>query len=87
MSDAESLIDEYGRYAQSKGFHLNPDKKVVTWVVEALISRNKSLGEKYCPCRRVTGDKKEDKKIICPCIYHISEIEKDGHCHCNLFVR
>nr|WP_269850493.1 ferredoxin-thioredoxin reductase catalytic domain-containing protein [Methanosarcina horonobensis] len=27
------------------------------------------------------------KKIVCPCIYHKDEIEKDGNCHCELFFK
>ena len=85
--EADKLTKEYREYAESKGFKLNPNPKIVEGIVNALLSRNEAFGEKYCPCRRITGDKEEDKKIICPCIYHLDEIEKDGHCHCNLYVK
>ena len=32
------------------------------------------------------GDAEKDKKIICPCVYHIEEIDREGECHCQLFV-
>lgn len=83
----EKLIKAYEEYAESKGFKLNPNRKVVEGVIGGLMARKDSFGEQYCPCRRITGDKEEDKKIICPCIYHEDEIEKDGHCFCNLFVK
>ncbi len=86
-SEAEKLIKEYDEYAKSKGFRLNPNPKIVEGIVSALMAKEKAFGERYCPCRRMTGNKEEDKKIICPCIYHLDEIEKDGHCHCNLYVR
>lgn len=85
--EIKKLIKKYEEYAKEKGFKLNPDEKVVEGVVRAIIIREKQFGKKYCPCRKMSNDKKNDKKIICPCIYHIEEIEKDGHCYCNLFFR
>jgi len=81
------LLEEYQAYARKEGFCLNPDKKLVEGLVRALIERERKYGERYCPCRLITGDREKDKKIICPCAYHKKEIEKDGHCHCLLFVR
>lgn len=83
----EELIKKYEEYAKQNGFQLNPNKKVVEGIVKSLLEKEKNLGARYCPCRRVTGDANEDKKIICPCVYHREEIEKDGKCHCGLFVR
>ena len=74
-------------YAKKNDITLNPDERVTTAIVKGLFKKEEQHGEKYCPCRAVTGNKEEDKKIICPCIYHKDEIEKDGHCHCNLFVK
>ena len=84
--EMEKLIKEYGQYAKQKGFRLNPDRKIVEGLVRALIARKENFGERYCPCRKMTNDKKVDKKIICPCDYHLEEIKKHGHCLCNLFV-
>ena len=83
----EKVIREYEEYAKKNGFCLNPNRKVVEGVIKSLLEREKKFGAKYCPCRRITGNLKEDKKIICPCAYHRQEIEKDGHCLCGLFVR
>ena len=66
---------------------LNPDKKIVDGIMKGLAENKEKYGARYCPCRRVTGDKEIDAKIICPCIYSKDEIEKDGHCFCNLFVK
>lgn len=86
-SKMEKLIQEYRKYARRNGFILNPNRKTVEGIVKILLEREKNFGARYCPCRRVTGDKEEDKKIICPCIYHRDEIEKDGRCHCGLFFK
>lgn len=85
--EIEKLIKKYRAYAEKKGFKLNPNEKVLEGTIRALLIREKKFGKKYCPCRKMTGDKKNDKKIICPCIYHIEEIENDGHCFCNLFFK
>lgn len=81
------IIKEYEAYAEGKGFKLNPEKKTVEAVIKGLLEREKKFGFRYCPCRRVTGEAEEDKKIICPCVFHREEIEKDGHCLCRLFIK
>jgi len=84
--DAEKLRQISKRYAESQGFILNPDEEIVTFVIQGLLRNETKFGYIYCPCRAVTGDKEQDKKIICPCIYHKDEIKRMGHCHCRLFV-
>ncbi len=73
-------------YTANSHYRLNPDDKMVERVVKGLVMRKMKFGYAYCPCRLVTGDKERDKKIICPCFYHVEEIERDGECHCNLFI-
>jgi len=85
--EMEKLIKRSEEYALSKGFKLNPNRAIVEGIVKGLLVRKENFGEIYCPCRKMEGNKEEDAKIICPCIYHLDEIEKDGHCFCNLFVK
>jgi thioredoxin len=85
--DINAMIERYDNYAKSNGFRLNPEKKEVERVINGLLANEKKWGKKYCPCRRVTGNDADDAKIICPCVYHKDEIEKDGHCFCKLFVK
>ncbi len=75
------------KFAEETGIKINPDRKIADGIIKGLLLNEEKHGEQYCPCRRVTGDKEEDKKIICPCVYHEEEIEKDGQCHCRLFVK
>lgn len=83
----EKILAWAERYAKKKGFVLNQNAKELADIISGL-SRNKiNFGKQYCPCRLRTGDKEKDRDIICPCIYHRDEIEKDGHCHCMLFFK
>lgn len=85
--NVDKLIGEYEKYAENQRIKLNPNKEVVKAIIKGLIQREQKFGFCYCPCRRVSGNKDDDKKIICPCFYHREEIERVGHCFCNLFVK
>lgn len=85
--EEDELLDKLKRHVQGKDFRFNPDEKVVMGLVKAMVKKREKTGDYYCPCRVVTGDIEEDKKIVCPCYYHPYEIERDGFCHCHLFVK
>ncbi len=86
LSKSESEIyDSLARYAEEKGFKLNPDAEMVGKIITGLKKISEAKGEGYCPCRLVTGNKDADAKIICPCEFHEEEIRENGHCHCYLF--
>lgn len=87
MENIKKIIQDYKVYAKRSGFSLNPNRKIVEILIKGLLENEKKYGKRYCPCRRVTGNSKEDKKKICPCFWHREEIKKDGHCHCDLFVK
>jgi ferredoxin-thioredoxin reductase catalytic subunit len=81
------IIQEYQKYAQKQGFKLNPNQKIRERIIKGLLEREKKFGQRYCPCRKITGNKKEDEKIICPCSFHLQEIKEKGHCLCFLFLK
>jgi len=87
MEEVKKLIQEYEEYAEKNGFKLNPNRKAVEGLVQRLLENEKKYGARYCPCRRITGNPEEDNPKICPCKWHREEIERDGHCHCGLFVK
>lgn len=92
MDEKELLkfCEAYGEsgYAIAQGIKLNPDKKRVNEVIKGLLANEKKHGFRYCPCRVIVGKKDEDAPKICPCQWHIEEIQKKwGHCLCNLFVK
>jgi ferredoxin-thioredoxin reductase catalytic subunit len=83
----EQLMKEYEKYAKENGFQLNPDKKALERILSGLLKNEAKYGAKYCPCRRVSGDKEEDAKKICACIWHKDEIKNNGHCLCQLYFK
>ena len=83
--EAVELREELAEYAKKAGYKLNPNEKIVQGIIAGLLRNRKFNGDIYCPCRIVTKNKEEDKKIACPCIYHHGEIELQDHCKCNLF--
>jgi len=85
--EIEKIIQSYQEYAEKNGFKLNSDKETVERLIKGLLANEKKYGAKYCPCRRISGNKEEDKPKICPCQWHKEEIERDGHCFCGLFYK
>jgi ferredoxin-thioredoxin reductase catalytic chain len=85
MITEEQLLETCRKYADKAGFRLNPDKEILDTVIKGLITNEKRHGYRYCPCRLVTGDKEQDRAIICPCVYHKAEIKEQGYCHCMLY--
>ena len=85
--EKKDFVEKSKKHAAENGFNLNPDEKVVERIVNGIFMNEEKHGEKYCPCRRISGDKVEDAKKICPCVWHKDEIAKDGNCFCRLFVK
>lgn len=85
--DKEKLKEICRKHAESIGAKLNPNREVLDVLLEGLLRNEEKYGYRYCPCRVVSGDPEKDKKIICPCWYHLLEIEKMGRCWCGLFVK
>ncbi len=88
LDEAEKEIYyDLKEYAEKNHYKLNPNKSVVVGIIKGLRRNEIRYGARYCPCRQVSGNPIEDMKIICPCVYHRDEIERDGHCKCRIFVR
>ena len=87
MAKTDKFIEEYREYAEKQGISLNSNEKMVEAIVGGLLNREEKFGQKYCPCRKITGNREEDKKIICPCVYRHQEIKEQGRCLCGLFVK
>jgi ferredoxin-thioredoxin reductase catalytic subunit len=74
------------QWAESTGYHLNPDREFTRDLVESLLVNRQRYGYQACPCRLASGDKEKDKDIICPCVYRDPDLEEYGSCYCALYV-
>ena len=84
--DAKQLYEMLKRAQEPKGYYFNTDKERVFDLLEALITNKNRYGYMACPCRLASGDKENDKDIICPCVYREPDVEEYGSCYCNLYV-
>lgn len=81
----EELTKQMQKHAEDNGIQLNPDEDTTNRIIGLLARNAEEKGKAYCPCRVLSGDAKKDDMIVCPCVYHMGEIELQGRCHCNLF--
>jgi ferredoxin-thioredoxin reductase catalytic chain len=84
--DAEQLYEMLKKSQEPKGYFFNTDKKRVMDLMEALLLNKSRYGYMGCPCRLVSGDKENDRDIICPCVYREPDVAEYGSCYCNLYV-
>ncbi|MBW2966215.1 ferredoxin:thioredoxin reductase [Candidatus Woesearchaeota archaeon] len=87
LKAAKQTLKSIRRYARASGYIIQPSTKILAVIIKGLLHNIKKHGYRYCPCRKPTGNPVEDKKIICPCIYHKDEIKNDGYCKCLLYYR
>ncbi|MCU0558030.1 MAG: ferredoxin-thioredoxin reductase catalytic domain-containing protein [Desulfobacterales bacterium] len=84
--DAEELYEMLKKSQEPKGYFFNKDRERVMDLMAALLFNKERYGYMGCPCRLVSGDKQNDRDIICPCVYRTPDVEEFGSCYCNLYV-
>jgi ferredoxin-thioredoxin reductase catalytic subunit/glutaredoxin len=84
--EVREIMDRLQRFSEKKGASLNPDATVTTKLVEGLLENQKRYGYWACPCRLASGNRQEDRDIICPCDYWEQDVAEFGACYCGLFV-
>lgn len=84
--NVDDLYDLLKKNQEPKGYFFNRDKTRVFELLEALLTNKSRYGYMGCPCRLISGDKENDKDIICPCVYRTPDVEEFGSCYCNLYV-
>ncbi|MFY9940589.1 MAG: ferredoxin-thioredoxin reductase catalytic domain-containing protein [Desulfobacterales bacterium] len=84
--DAEELYEMLKKSQEPKGYFFNKDRERVMDLMTALLFNKERYGYMGCPCRLVSGDKQNDRDIICPCVYRTPDVEEYGSCYCNLYV-
>jgi nitrite reductase/ring-hydroxylating ferredoxin subunit len=74
-------------FVDTLGYKFNTETEFVDEVLAAEIEILDRTGDLYCPCRVMTGDPKQDAKIVCPCIpFFRDEFAALGKCWCGLFI-
>lgn len=73
-------LEDVEAIAKRRGWKVN--EKAVNGILRVQNKFKKELGEYYCPCK-----KDHIPENVCPCLDAPQEIERDGHCHCNLFLK
>jgi ferredoxin-thioredoxin reductase catalytic subunit len=86
-NEKQELKAQLQKHVDKTGIKFNPNEKIVNGILTGLLKNKEKHGDNYCPCRLVTKNKEKDKEIACPCVFHRGEIELQGHCHCNIFVK
>lgn len=86
MMDANSLYDMLRKVQEPKGYFFSDDHQRVMDLMEALLVNKDRYGYMACPCRLASGDKANDRDIICPCEYREPDVAEYGSCYCNLYV-
>ncbi|MBF0101401.1 MAG: ferredoxin:thioredoxin reductase [Desulfobacterales bacterium] len=80
------LYDMLKRTQEPKGYVFNEDKERVVDLLAALLTNKERYGYMCCPCRLASGNREQDKDIICPCAYREPDVKEYGSCYCNLYV-
>ena len=84
--DIEKTYQRLNKYAESSGYHLNPDVDFTKGIIRGLLVNQKRYGYWACPCRLADGIKEYDLDIICPCDYRDADLNEHGACYCGLYV-
>lgn len=84
--DINQLYEQLKKIQEAKGFFFSNDKERVFELLESLLTNKERYGYMVCPCRLASGDREDDRDIICPCVYREPDVEEFGSCYCNLYV-
>ncbi len=84
--DANKLFEMLRKVQEPQGYYFNVDRERTFELLEALIHNKERYGYMACPCRLASGDRDNDKDIICPCVYRTPDVAEYGACYCNLYV-
>jgi len=86
MTEKEKLYEMLKKVQEPKGYYFSDDRERTDDLMEALITNRNRYGYMACPCRLASGDREQDRDIICPCVYRARDVEEYGSCYCNLYV-
>jgi ferredoxin-thioredoxin reductase catalytic chain len=84
--DASELYGKLKKVQEAKGYYFSNNHEQVMELLEALLVNKERYGYMVCPCRLASGDRDNDRDIICPCEYREPDVAEFGSCYCNLYV-
>jgi len=84
--DAGQLHEMLRKAQEPLGYFFNNDRGTVFELLKSLLTNRERYDYMSCPCRLASGKYKEDKDIICPCIYRTPDVKAFGSCYCGLYV-
>jgi len=84
--DPQKLYETLKKSQEPKGYYFNYNTNLVFELLQNLIAIKDQIGYMACPCRLNSGDKENDKDIICPCQYREEDVKEFGTCYCGLYV-
>jgi len=89
IDDPRSVVKAWRQFSeQSAIIRLTDAADEVELLSKGVLENLVSKGQRYCPCRITTGDRKKDLALICPCNFLKQPTYKDtGECWCGLFVK
>ena len=84
--DAARLYETLKKIQEPKGFLFNRDKNWVMEILNDLLVNKERYGYMTCPCRLASGNREQDRDIVCPCAYREADVKEHGSCYCSLYV-
>jgi ferredoxin-thioredoxin reductase catalytic subunit len=84
--DATELYEKLKKMQEPKGYYFSNNHERVMELLDALLVNKERYGYMVCPCRLASGDRDNDRDIICPCEYREPDVAEFGSCYCNLYV-
>lgn len=86
-SRKSALCFLFEKTAGALGYKFSPDAELVDFCLEQEVILEQRHGIPFCPCQGLTGERKHDMKIVCPCIpFHRRHFDAMKRCWCGLFV-
>ncbi len=86
MMDTSELFEKLKKIHEPKGYYFSNNQERVMELMDALLVNKARYGYMVCPCRLASGDRDNDRDIICPCDYREPDVAEFGSCYCNLYV-
>jgi len=86
MSNAEEMYERLKKVNEPKGYFFSDNQALTMELIEGLLVNKERYGYMCCPCRLASGDRENDKDIICPCDYREQDVKEYGSCYCQLYV-